>query len=317
MNKYKFHTLYYEFTRTPKCLLYRTVMIHAHARFLGLVCCLSSRPPSLRAPRPSAAAIMSLQKQYMGRAFLAPSGARSGPEDELWINIGWVLTGAQKYPEYTPLFAGAISQADYEDIMSRAKAVLDKQSIPIEYVYLSYATFPCCCIGLCGCCVLQGMQTNLVQTLDQIVKEKGLGGVKFYQTATAHYSEAAVDQFGQTLVGGVNHHHISWPPMGINIVLKDRSGGQMRMAWPTGAMGMGMGMGMGMAVPGMGMPMAAVPMVEAQVVETTTTITPMEMARGGEESLADRLLKLGQLRNQGVLSEAEFETAKAAEIAKG
>jgi hypothetical protein len=271
-----------------------------------------------------------LQRQDMGRAFLAPrmvSSAR-GPEDELWINLGWVIKspGAQKCPEYSPLFTGAISQSEYTELMSRLKAEISQKGIAPEWVGISTMLIPCCCIGFLGCCVLQAVQQSLVESLDAIAKEKGMS-VRMFQSQSSHSVEPVIDHFGQPLLVTMDAGSISqvgrpmWPPLGLNVVAKDRSGGQMRMAWPASvAGGMGVGMPMGSVI--VGMPMMPMPQVEAQVITTTTVVssepllTPMQMERG-IESLADRLLKLGQLKEQGVLSPMEFETAKAAEIAKG
>ena len=65
----------------------------------------------------------------------------------------------------------------------------------------------------------------------------------------------------------------------------------------------------------------AVPMMQPQMEMTTTVVNTTVVAPMGMGAaplpLADRLQNLAQLRQQGVLSQEEFEKAKAQEIASG
>ena len=88
----------------------------------------------------------------------------------------------------------------------------------------------------------------------------------------------------------------------------------------------GMAPNMMIAMPQSGMAVAMQPMQQQGAFTTPPVvmaqpmdaITPAAMVReDAAEGLADRLAKLAALKQQGVLTDAEFEQVKAAEIAKG
>ena len=254
----------------------------------------------------------------MGRAFLAPSVVG----DEIWFNVGWTMGNAQQYAEWTPLFEAAISKSHYEEMVSKMKPVFASKAIHPALVGISIGLMPACGAGLICCAVMKCQVDNLVQTLSGIAAEYG-GRAVLCQAAGFNVQYHAFDQFGQPLQEGrmgaqAMHSNMSptWPPLGVNIVLPDKSRGGLRASWPKGG-GVQMMMPQMMGGQMLGGPMA-VPMgqVAPAVEMATPVVVPAEMVRE-QEGLADRIAKLANLKAQGVLSNEEFEKAKQQELAKG
>ena len=88
-----------------------------------------------------------VDKTFMGRVFLPPH-----PNNELHINIGWNVTDGQKFPEWLPIFQEAITQQEYDALISKIKEYLAKNAINHCLPTCAMMTIGCG-VGcfICGC----------------------------------------------------------------------------------------------------------------------------------------------------------------------
>ena len=185
-----------------------------------------------------------VDKTFMGRVFLPPA-----PSAELHINIGWNVRNGQRYAEWMPVFQEAISQKDYEELVSKLKDYLETNAIN-PYLPICAQMTCVCGVGCCICGYLYVTASSITRDLKKIAEEYPGARVELFQmtTPTALTADAmGFDQYGQPpqQVFGAGEHSAGemkpcWPPLGYNIILKATQTSDLRSVWPkslaTGSM---------------------------------------------------------------------------------
>jgi hypothetical protein len=186
---------------------------------------------------------MMVDKTFMGRVFLPPESA------ELHINIGWNERGGQKYAEWMPVFQEAISQKDYEALVSKLKDYFETNAINPFLPRCAMATLTCG-VGCLICGYMAVKASSITRDLKEIAAEFSGARIELVQmtTPTALTADAmGFDQYGQPpqQVFGEGKHSAGqmkpcWPPLGWNIILKAPETSDLRSLWPkslaTGSM---------------------------------------------------------------------------------
>lgn len=265
-------------------------------------------------------------KTYMGRIFLAPVSASPPGKSTIYINIGWNTCGGQLYPEYSAeqILQEICEEQQYNELKESLQSYLSSRGIPASCAVCSVlclpCSLPCCFLMMCAaCCVTRGLKG--------IVADHGSGRIgtsggwrypirMVMPTAgmpTAHVEQSmGFDQYGNILMndGGKRSPHPIWPPLGYNIVVDIPDDQELHKRWPRksgdkllpkGRPGHWSGPA---SAPPMQEPMNRFGYEEARV-------HPDAAHSSGGGGIAEQLQKLNALKVQGVLSDAEFEVAKA------
>lgn len=226
-----------------------------------------------------------INKDIMGRIFLAPRDR--GANDELYFNIGFNMTGGQKYPDWVPALEPVIPQKRHDEIMGKIKDYLDKNSIPanLPTIALCLSAVPCCCCaGCCICgCYIPSKAKSITKNLQMIGLDYGVRVEVVERTdPTAQTDDAmAFDQYGralQAMVGGSKHHAGQmkpvWPPLGYNVIMQVPANVDLRSSWGKGA-------------------------AEAK---------PAQVVMGNQQqSAAERIAAAQKLKDDGLITAEEFE----------
>merc|ERR1719502_1812525 len=84
--------------------------------------------------------------EYCGTPNMLTAGrifANPRTPNEVWVNFGFNTVGFQHYPAYDPrVFAGHVSQEEYDDSIGAIKAVLDEKALDPQLT--------CCSMHICG-----------------------------------------------------------------------------------------------------------------------------------------------------------------------
>ncbi len=254
-----------------------------------------------------------LNKKFMGLIILAPGDKQPDGATELWINIGWnaKTKGAQKVPDWIPALEPVVSKEAYDRLMERIVSHIQANGINPWLGMCAMMTMGC---GI-GCLVMIGLKIkvdSLNNQLRDIVSEAGLGGasppeLKMTQMATPQGntpSAMGFDQYGSPVMGnfGGGEHRASysaptWPPLGYNIIVRV-PGTTLRDQWPKTT-----AVGGAMADPsqiGASAPVVAAVPIDAPQAEV--------MARG--EDPKEKMRKLKEMQDEGLISAEEFEQKK-------
>ena len=218
--------------------------------------------------------------------------ANPSTPNEMFVNFGFNTRGFQKYPSYVPeVFAGHVSKEEYDDTIGAIKAVLDEGALNPT---LTCVSLNCCCV-MCGCglpCAMYHFGEALNAKLDEAVATsvaKWKTRMPVYLQGTfrgsAREEDNWVDARGEpAYLQGTR----KGPPEGYSLVITLP---QAPAQWPPPATVM--------VAPG------AAPAADAESVADEIK----------KLSVADEIKKLYELKEQGVLTKAEFDKAKAKVLA--
>ena len=252
-----------------------------------------------------------LNKKFMGLIILAPGDKQPDGATELWINIGWnaKTKGAQKVPDWIPALEPVVSKEAYDRLMERIVSHIQANGINPCLGMCAWMTIPWGALVMIG---LKNKEDRLNNQLRDIVSEAGLGGasppeLKMTQMATPQGntpSAMGFDQYGSPVMGnfGGGEHRASysaptWPPLGYNIIVRV-PGTTLRDQWPKTT-----AVGGAMADPsqiGASAPVVAAVPIDAPQAEV--------MARG--EDPKEKMRKLKEMQDEGLISAEEFEQKK-------
>lgn len=268
--------------------------------------------------------ISSVKLPASGKIFLAPMSQQPDGATELFINIGLANQGSLKAAEWIPALAPAVSKEKYDDMMRTLSDHVDAHALSPCFIGLSTALTLAYCIGL-PCCLYVMCQANQMKDdVKRIAEADGWCECKLQQMQMAplnwnQTNSIAYDSDGYVCKGtfGGGKHRAryeapTWPPIGISLVVRV-PGTAVRDTWPrvegNEAQMMGQMMGM-MAAMQQGGACAMQPVAQASVVSAAPVMGAMERDTA-PPSVTDELVKLANLKAAGVLTEAEFEQAKA------
>ena len=201
------------------------------------------------------------------------------PQDrtEVWCNFGWNTGDNQVYPAYPGEFG--VTKGQYDEVVAAVKQVMDENAIPGWVPMAAILGLPCF-----GPCLLMAAFNGKVSKLNKMMQEAATNAapqgvevkVKMSQVASPSRGNW-VDSVGQSCLIG-EHGTPGGPPLGYSIIFKFPEPVQ---AWP----------------PTRAMAVTTVP--------NTAADDPIQ-----------QIAMLKSLLDSGALTQAEFDSKKAALLAK-